>query len=221
MIEVLTQNRVCPPAIQQRIARAGGFNMFGQPYFRCVWGWSRLTWIGGKWEEWENGTLKSVHYEYRQVPKYDPFFRWHIEKWMPAEFFGSPRHWYESTREVVDGRTFYELGPYPEKGEYEHCFTLQEPNTGNYVDLSPSVVDRIVQAVERSRYLVAKDKALSLEILRERQRKIEEEWEKYADDVLDDAMPSFGFRPHVTVPGDLEFPTLRQTKKLADERMHV
>ncbi len=217
MIEVLTQNRTCPPAIQQRIARAGGRHSNGLPWFRVVWGWSRLTWIGGKWEEWENGVFKYAAYEYRQVPKSDPFFRWQIEKLLPPEFFGSPSYWYESTLEVVDGRNFYELGPYPERGEYELCFPIQTP-AGEFLELSPSIVDFVVHAVERSRYLVNRDKALSLEMLRRRQAQIEAEWEAFADAVLDDAALPFHGDAHSVVP-ELEFPTMSQTLKLTRERM--
>lgn len=221
MIQVITENRKCPEHIQRRIARAGGHHISGQPWFRVVWGWSRLTWVGGKWEEYDQGTLKHVTYEYREVPKYDPFFRWHIEKLMPAEFFGSPDYWYESTLEVIDGQNFYELGPYPNRGEYEHCFTLQDPTTQAFLDLSPSVVDRVVQAVERSRYLVHKDKRASLELLRRRQAQVEAEWESYADMVLDDCNSAFGGVPWSRVPaapGEIDAPTLKQTLSIDSER---
>ena len=33
------------------LALAGGRNRFGEPNYRAVWGWSRLDWIGGKWED--------------------------------------------------------------------------------------------------------------------------------------------------------------------------
>lgn len=221
MIEVVTENKRCPAWIQQRITRAGGRNLYGQPNFRLVWGWSRLTWVGGKWEEWDDGRLKSVVYEYRQVPKYDPFFRWHVEKWMPPSFYGSPDQWYASTLEVIDGRNFHELGPYPSRGEYEHCWTLQEAGTGRYITLDCGAADKIVQAVIRGRELVHKDKRASLEKLRERQRKAEQEWEKFADDVLDDAFPAFGLTPHAVVPGEVEIPTRKETLTLAKERFHA
>lgn len=140
---------------------------------------------------------------------------------MPPEFFGSPESWYESTLEVIDGRNFYELGPYPARGEYEHCWTLQEANTGNFIPLDGGAVDKIVQAIVRSREMVHKDKALSLQVLRDRQKKVEEEWSKFADAVLDDAAPAFGERPFVTNPGELEFPTEQETLRLSKERFHA
>lgn len=206
-IRVLTAHRTCPPHIQARVARAGGHNRYGWPNFRVVWGWDRLTWLGGKWEDWEHDSkgrptyLIRECYEYRQMPKYDEWDRWHVEKWMPPEFFVSPEYWAAKyTEQTPDGRRFLELGAFPHQGDYEHCFTIQNPDT-SYLDLTPNVADYIVRAVERSRYLVNKDQSKNLEAIRERLRREQLAWDSYADDVLDDAAPAFGFRPFVTVAG--------------------
>ena len=58
MIRVLREAKEAPADIQERIARAGGSNRFGEPNFRVVWGWSRLSWIGGRWiDRDQNGNI--------------------------------------------------------------------------------------------------------------------------------------------------------------------
>jgi hypothetical protein len=206
MIPVLTQHRRAPAAIQERLARAGGRNRFGEPNFRVVWGWDRLTWIGGKWEDWEHDAkgmptrLKSVSYEYRQMPKYEDYWRWHVETWRPPEFYGSPARWAEQYTVQEDGRSFLELGPYPQRGEYELCFTVQTP-AGQYLDLTPRVAELVVRAVVWSRYRVQKDKSKSLAALRAREAKKQRDWDTWADAVLDDAAPAFGLQPKVSFAG--------------------
>src|SRR5690242_15144526 len=48
MVRILRETHEAPLSLQLRLAHAGGLNRFGEPNFRAVWGWSRLTWIGGK-----------------------------------------------------------------------------------------------------------------------------------------------------------------------------
>src|SRR5450759_40226 len=36
-----------PVALNRKLARLGGRTPVGTPWFRLVWGWSRLDWIGG------------------------------------------------------------------------------------------------------------------------------------------------------------------------------
>lgn len=202
MIRVLTQHRTAPQSVQDRITRAGGRNIYGWPNFRVVWGWDRLATFGGRWEDWEHDAkgrpvrLIRVCHEYRQMPKYDDYWHWHIEKWVPASFFGGPDYWRDQyTERTDDGREFLELGPFPNQGEYELSFTIED------MELTPTVVDTIVRAIEWSRYVVKKDKARSLEALRRREAQKELDWHNYADAVLDDAAPAFGLQPRVFMNG--------------------
>jgi hypothetical protein len=203
-IEVRSEHKTASPEIQARIARTGGWNRLGEPNFRLVWGWSRLSLFGGKWEEWpldDRGQVKSmapirVIYSYRWLPKYEPWFAWHVERWIPPEHFGTPASWYAATRSVEDGRTFYDLGPFPRRGEYEQCFPVIDPKNPKIpIELTPSLVDYIVAAIEFSRRVVHRDKAKALEALRRRESRREADWDQYADSVLDDAAPAFGGRP--------------------------
>ncbi|HKV06324.1 MAG TPA: hypothetical protein VJO53_14605 [Candidatus Acidoferrales bacterium] len=151
MIRVLRETHEAPPSIQRRVARAGGANRFGEPNFRVVWGGSRLAWIGGRWTDrdaHDNVIREAV--ELRHVPKYFPADRWHIERWTPPESYGSPEHWYAQTTEVENGIRIPALGPYPSRGEYEHCFTL-ETAACEFIPLTSAACDWIVRAIEWSR----------------------------------------------------------------------
>lgn len=177
-----------PAAIQERVARAGGANRFGEPNFRVVWGGARLAWIGGRWTDRDaNGSVLREAIELRRVPKYIPENRWHIERWMPPESYGSPDDWRAQTTEVEDGIRVAALGPYPARGEYEHCFTLQT-DRGEFLPLSAAACDWIVRAIEWSR---RQPRRANRNALATRESLRSRDWERTADDLLDDALPAF------------------------------
>jgi hypothetical protein len=151
VIRVTRETHEAPLSLRQRVALAGGANRYGEPNFRVVWGGSRLTWIGGRWIDRDaNENVVREAIELRRVPKYIPHDRWHIERWAPPECYGSPELWYTQTVEVEDGIRLPALGPYPSRGEYEHCFTLQQAS-GEFMPLDAAACDWIVRAVEWSR----------------------------------------------------------------------
>ncbi|MFZ0333140.1 MAG: hypothetical protein WAN10_06195 [Candidatus Acidiferrales bacterium] len=197
-IHVIRETHAAPASLALRLARAGGLNRYGEPNFRVVWGWSRLTWIGGKWTDTDaHGNVTREIIELREVPKYLPCDRWHIERWMPPETYGSPQQWYAQTVEREDGISIPALGPYPQRGEYEHCFTLQGPR-GEFLPLSPSACEAIVLAVEFARAQPAAAHRIALarrEINRER------DWDTHAEAVFSDASPAFHGAPFVTLTG--------------------
>ena len=162
MIRILRETHEAPASIRERVARAGGTNRYGEPNFRVVWGGSRLTWIGGRWTDRDaHGNPIREIVELRRVPKYLPLDRWHIERWTPPETYGSPDFWYAQTVETEDGIRVPALGPYPARGEYEHCFTL-ESASGDFVPLSPAACDWIVRAIGWSRGRPRADRKLAL-----------------------------------------------------------
>src|SRR5229473_130998 len=114
MISVLRETHDTPEAVARSLELAGGINRFREPNYRAVWGWNRLAWIGGKFEERDpaTGALLREVVELRQEPKYAAVNRWHIEKWLPPETYGSPRTWWAQTIEVEGGRNIPALGPY-------------------------------------------------------------------------------------------------------------
>jgi hypothetical protein len=176
MIRVTRETHEAPRSVQQRLRVAGGNNRFGEPNYRAVWGWSRLGWVGGKWEDRDAaGDLLREVVELRQVPKYAPHNRWHIERWLPPEAYGSPRQWYAQTIERADGRSIPALGPYPDRGEYQHCFTLEDA-AGGFVQLTPAAAEYIARAIEAGRKIDAATRRNALQAREERTEKRYDDW---------------------------------------------
>ena len=180
-IRVTRETHTAPASIAERFTRAGGTNRFGEPNYRIVWGGSRLTWIGGRWTDRDaHGNVTREAIELRRVPKYLPVDRWHIERWMPPEFYGSPDAWRALTSETDDGIRVPALGPYPSRGDYEHCFTLQSVD-GEFMALSAAACDWIVRAIEWSRRQPRADRRAAL-AQREQRR------ERAADAAVDEIL---------------------------------
>jgi hypothetical protein len=135
--------------------------------------------------------------ETRRVPKYLPVNRWHIERWMPAESYGSPEQWEAHTAEVEDGIRILALGPYPARGEYEHSFTLAGAK-GEFLPLSPAACDWIVRAVEWAKRQPRREQGGAIA---GREARRNRDWNREADDLLDDAVPAFHGAPFVGCVG--------------------
>ncbi len=196
MIRVLRETHDTPETVAHRLARAGGINRFGKTNYRAVWGWNRLAWIGGKFEDRdEHGVLLRERVELRWEPKYPAVNRWHIERWLPPETYGSPRAWYAQTIERDNGISIPALGPYPSRGEYEHCFTLEGPR-GEFIQLTPTAAEYIARAIEWSRKF---PRATQRAGLYSREAHQDHSYENWAVDLLDDAVPAFHKQPFVTV----------------------
>ena len=196
-IVILRETHETPEAVAWRLERAGGCNRFGEANYRAVWGWNRLAWIGGKFEERDpaTGSLLREVVELRQEPKYPAVNRWHIERWVPPEVYGSPNAWYTQTIERENGVSIAALGPYPLRGEYEHCFTLEGPR-GEFIQLTPTVAEHIARAIERSRSF---PRSMKRRLLYDREQCEERTYEQWAYDVLDDAVLAFHNQPFITV----------------------
>jgi len=183
MIQVIRETHETPENVARRLLVAGGVNRYGEANYRVVWGWNRLGWIGGKFEDRdERGDLIREVVELRQEPKYPQVNRWHVERWVPAEAYGSPRAWYAQTMERADGVSAAALGPYPERGEYEHCFALQGPG-GEFVQLTPTIVEHVARAIEWAR---GRDPAGQRAGLYEREARAERAYEEWAFEVMGD-----------------------------------
>lgn len=193
---VIRETHDTPENVAHRLTRAGGLNRFGEANYRAVWGWNRLAWIGGKFADRdEHGSLLRERIELRQEPKYPAVNRWHIERWLPPEAYGSRRQWYAQTLERENGISIPALGPYPSRGDYEHCFTLEGPR-GEFLQLTPTIAEHIARAIEFSCGL---SRAKSRAHLYNRAQRQEQHYESWAYDALDDAVPAFHKQPFVTV----------------------
>src|SRR5258708_4010143 len=126
MISVLRETHDTPEAVARSLELAGGINRFREPNYRAVWGWNRLAWIGGKFEERDpaTGSLLREVVELRQEPKYPAVNRWHIEKWMPPETYGSPPARWAQTLALQAGGRIPPPRPHPPRREYPPCSTL-------------------------------------------------------------------------------------------------
>ena len=195
MISVIRETHDAPADIARELLLAGGRNPFGEANYRAVWGWSRLDWIGGKWEDRDpvSGALVREVIELRREPKYAPHNRWHIERWLPPESYGSPEQWHAETIEVENGRSIAALGPYPSRGDYEHCFTL-ESASGEFIPLTPAACDWIVRAIEWSR---RQRRTEMRGAIAAREARRERHMDRGMDDILDDAVPAFHGEPFV------------------------
>ena len=195
-VAVLRETHETPALVVERLLRAGGVNRHGEANYRAVWGWNRLAWIGGKFEDRdERGDLLREVVELRREPKYPAVNRWHIERWMPPESYGGPRQWYAQTLERENGVSIPALGPYPYRGDYEHCFTLQTPR-GEFLQLTPAAAEHIAHAIEWSR---KSPRAAGKRAVSDRSAREEQQYDQWAYDVLDDAVPAFHHQPFVTV----------------------
>jgi hypothetical protein len=194
LIQVTRETHEAPAGVQERVTRAGGVNRYGEPNFRVVWGGSRLTWIGGRWTDRDaHGNQVRETVEMRRVPKYLPEDRWHIERWMPADSYGSPEQWVAQTTEIENGVRIAALGPYPSRGDYEHCFTL-ESASGEFIPLTPAACDWIVRAIEWSR---RQRRTEMRGAIAAREARRERNMDRGMDDILDDAVPAFHGEPFV------------------------
>ena len=200
MIQVLRETHEPPAWAEQILRNAGGINRYGEPNFRVVFGWNRLTWIGGRWTDRDDsGNITRQIVEMRQEPKYPAVNRWNLERWMPPETYGTREQWYEATIKSGDSDGPYacfmaELGPYPERGEYEHAFTIEDVD-GNFLQLSASVIAHVARAIEFSRGLRNVDRKHALA---QRTAKEEKDYDSFADTVLSDTNQLAG-KAYVTV----------------------
>lgn len=196
MIQVTRERHETPASVARRLRLAGGANRYGEANYRAIWGWNRLGWIGGKFEDRDAaGKLLREVVELRWEPKYPKVNRWHVERWVPPEAYGSPRTWYAQTMERADGVSVAALGPYPARGEYEHCFTLQGPR-GEFVQLTSTIVEQVSRAIEWSR---GQGRAMQRAKLYEREERRERAYEEWAFDMMGDAAPAMHGVPFVAV----------------------
>jgi hypothetical protein len=173
-------------------------NRFGEPVYRIVWGEARLELVGGLWEDRDGrpeeqrvvshrGDSRDVNLireiaEYRWIPKYG-IQRWILEKWLPPEHYGDMVLW-ELTRDEKSG--LLPLGPFPQRGEYEHCFTFEA--NGQYIPLTPEVVSGIVRLIEAGRTYTHSQRKAALEQAKQKKRKA---WEDRVDDIVHDSQDAF------------------------------
>jgi hypothetical protein len=107
--------------VNETLLRFGGMNIYGEPFFRCVWSGNRTEIVLGEWHDYDQKAVDvddegrrtvnaptRVVYEARRVVKYPTWpERFIVEEWQPPHAYGPPETWPET------------LGPYPSRGDYE------------------------------------------------------------------------------------------------------
>lgn len=176
-----------PSGVEEALLRAGGRNRYGEPNFRCVWGYDRLTLIGGLWEDRdEHQILLREVVETRKVPKYTPFDRWHIECWLPPEAYGTPEDWRKQTCETVNGQFVEQIGPYPSRGDYELCYTVQDDD-GKFVQITPRLAQTVAELVIESRKFGMQQR---IDAIYQAEKQKNKQWNTEVDGILEIPKPN-------------------------------
>lgn len=119
----------------------GGRTPLGEPNLKVGWGWDLTT--------FRNGNPKALKYP-------GPYLnRFILEKWLPPEFFGSPKQWNERRyQKTADGGKVDLLGEYPRQGHYGMVMPLTSAD-GGFIPLGNEVLTFIdwMQADFKSRTL--------------------------------------------------------------------
>ena len=103
------ERRDVPPEYVQHVNSIGGFNRYGEPNFRIVWGQNDTVLVYGTDANGRKG--QHVVLKHGGVPA------WFIDCWKPPECYGSPEQWYALTWDFEADAPG--IGPYPERGLYE------------------------------------------------------------------------------------------------------
>ena len=137
--------------------------------FRAIWSENRLAWIGGEISDFDrSGILLRTRKVLRREPKYELTIRnrWVIEKWYPAEHFGSPENWYRTTKEWGEEGNIPQLGPYPWRGDYELCTALEDG--GEFAQISVDLIElaicEIIREMARHRTIAEAKSAKTAEL---------------------------------------------------------
>lgn len=137
-------HRYGPPEFQAQIDEIFGYNRFGGPLFKIVWGQTDRRMAAGL-----DG--------YEEELTCAPIGCWNIMRWIPPEAFGTPNLYYSITRNSETG--LYENGEYPWEGRYEVLQPLMhrsfnEDKTYMQIDafpLSHRIIELMIPILARSR----------------------------------------------------------------------
>lgn len=157
-----------------------GMNPYGKEKYRVVYAPTRMYLVGGRWQDREQGKIVRTVDEYRWIPRYQDTEGWVLEKWLSAEQFAGSKQIWEAEMDADTG--LYPLGPYPERGEFESCYTwpLHPPT---------SAVEQIIQMLEYGKQHYRPRDIAQAHMEAITGRKAEEG--KRMEDMLKDAMPAF------------------------------
>lgn len=178
--------RYPPREYVEHINSLGGFNRFGGPNFRIVWGQNETDTVYGTDENGKQG--RHIILKHGGIPA------WFIEVWKPPECFGVPDLWYQLTWDwEVDAPT---IGEFPHQGLYMpapfNLFVKRVENNVLVFDAMPLthwLIDLLIPNLlkEKESTFLQRKTAIENRMLAERQRAA-----KIAFDCYMDAAPAFG-----------------------------
>lgn len=140
--------RDTPVGVRMALLSAMGTNHYGEPKFRVIWGGNAVDHTGLRYSHIPNGNES-----------------WHLERWCPAEAYGSPEKWNEA-----------EDGPYPSRGAYEHSLAFGPVITAT---AAVYVAKAIMAGLER--YTPGQRMAA----LKRREELAQEAWDESAREILE------------------------------------
>jgi hypothetical protein len=103
------ERRDCPREYQDHVNAIGGFNRFGGPNFKLVWGQNETMLAYGPDA---NGKIGQ-----HVILKHGGVQAWFIDCWKPPECYGTPELWYALTWNWE--ADLPQIGEYPWRGAYE------------------------------------------------------------------------------------------------------
>lgn len=154
------ESRVIQNERANDVLKRFGKNMYGMPIFRMVWANSVFWYLGGEWR-----------------PKYPQNEGcWVVEKLCPPEQYGDKKSWYEA-----------DLGPFPEKGEYEFVMAFQD--AGQWYEASEHQLQFLCRSIELT---AARSSAKRYSDIREEKSLALKEEKRIIGDIVHDAKPAAG-----------------------------
>jgi hypothetical protein len=190
------RTKTLQPGVQEACVRIGGLNPYGRPNYRLVWGWDRQEIINGK-----------LHFRYDAHEGH--LERWHLERWLPAETFGTPESWEETGSKVVDGETVNVLGPYPAQGDYERILVFENFRTKEYVEPELSTVEEAILGNLKIRERTKAQHKAQVEDRMERRRK---EADARMDEAIEENLSAFAGKTWMPVSGPMTPETHRRSE---------
>ena len=194
-----------PGYLRDAVLDEGGFNIFGEPNYRLVWGWSRHEFRAGEFHEFDDsGNWTGVRLDIRKEPRYPQRDRFHLEVWMPPNTYGTLEAWYTLTRRIVGGHFVEHLGEYPSRGDYEQVSVCQTADGGFVLPTEQATRD-IIRWHKRSRLRSSSEMKSA--------HNAEQEAQKAAragriHDIIDSKVKAFPWREWVATPGLADQPLL-------------
>jgi hypothetical protein len=185
-----------PQWVVDRVNLLGGFNIYGKPNYRVIWGGNRFHFVGGMFKHVVEvsgpvigtrvGVVTEVP-ELRSMLAYHPQ-RWHLERWRSPDFYGTREEWYANTWD--EDAKLHRMGDYPTEGDYEHVFYLAEcvhmkegdaewcvfckASSGSYIPLEENMhmIEWQIDALRRSENVTEAEEKTALFLREDKKRQV-------------------------------------------------